>query len=391
VSYSYEWLQSGSPSGLTGPTLAASETARGQTWSVRATPSDGLADGLMSEASITISNSPPTVDSITIDPSAPTTQSTLTCSYTLSDADGDSVSESIAWFIDGQLQSSISSELPGPFSYGVEAACQVTAEDGTDTGEMAEAVVTIGNSTPIIHDISISPSPAYTDDTLTAIADVEDPDGDSLGITFEWSVDGAVVQTSTGSTNSDTLDGVIHFSRDETVVLRVEASDGSSSVESTSSPLTVSNSAPIAFNALVTPSNPVAGADDLLCSAQTGDADNDSVSLGYSWTVDGASVPSTSDTIPASEIADAEIWTCTLTPDDGSLTGPTVSASVTVGAAAEGSEGGEFCAAPGTAGNSSLELTSCLSPASVGLGTSENATYTLQQGPSYRFTPEDPQ
>ena len=120
----------------------------------------------------------------------------------------------------------------------------------------------------------------------------------------------------------------------------------------TSASLTVSNSAPSAFNPLIEPIEPAAGADDLVCTAQTSDADNDPVSLSYEWTVDGVLTTFTSDTVPATETADGEVWVCTMTPNDGTDDGTPVSAQVEIGADAEGAVG-MGCASAGHVTNSS--------------------------------------
>ena len=92
VTYTYEWLLNGSFSGYTGASLPSSATNKGEDWTVRATPSDGTANGDFGEATVTIMNSTPIVTNVAISPATPTPQDTLTCIYNTSDADGDTVS-----------------------------------------------------------------------------------------------------------------------------------------------------------------------------------------------------------------------------------------------------------------------------------------------------------
>ena len=96
--------------------------------------------------------------------------------------------------------------------------------------------------------------------------------------------------------------------------------------------MVVANTPPSAFNPLASPANPVAGQDDIVCTVQTSDADVDPVSVSYSWTVDSVPTTNTTDTVLAADIADGEVWTCTMTPNDGTDDGASVSAVAVVGA-----------------------------------------------------------
>jgi hypothetical protein len=240
----------------------------------------------------------------------------------------------------------------------------------------------------------MSPSIVDTESMLTATASSSDPEGDALTYyTFKWTVDDGsaaqVVQTTAGSSASDSLDGLLYFDKDDSVTVLLTVDEGTETASSSAS-ATVVNTLPIVYNAMVTPSDPLAGADDLLCSGQSGDADSDPVTLSYAWDVDGAPSCAAGDTVPASETSDGETWTCTLTPDDGFDEGASVSASVVVGADSAEAVGGGICAAPGSIASNSYQMNTCLSPASPMLGEHDSASYILQQGPLYRFNPGSP-
>ena len=51
-------------------------------------------------------------------------------------------------------------------------------------------VVVIGNTPPVIRRISITPNPATSSDTLQAVADTTDQDGDQVSLIYKWTVDG---------------------------------------------------------------------------------------------------------------------------------------------------------------------------------------------------------
>jgi hypothetical protein len=98
------------------------------------------------------------------------------------------------------------------------------------------------------------------------------------------------------------------------------------------------NSAPTAPEVSISPSDPTAGEDDLVCSidSESYDPDGDTISYTFEWEVDGVSssdattTTETGDTISADDLSGDEEWTCTVTPDDGTDEGDSDSSSVTV-------------------------------------------------------------
>ena len=117
---------------------------------------------------------------------------------------------------------------------------------------------------------------------------------------------------------------------------------------------------------------------------------SDTVTASYSWTVDGVAVTNTTDTIPTADIADNEVWECTITPNDGTIDGTPISVAVTVGGNVEGATGGSFCASAGENSDSNGNTThSCLAEAGVaGTPASDNANNEWQPGSIFVFSPE---
>ena len=54
-------------------------------------------------------------------------------------------------------------------------------------------VVVIGNSPPVIRQVSITPNPATSSDNLGAVVETTDQDGDQVTLTYEWTVDGETI------------------------------------------------------------------------------------------------------------------------------------------------------------------------------------------------------
>ena len=91
VSFSYAWNLVSAPDSIVSTTsqLASSETERDQLWQVSVIPSDGLLEGPATVATVTIGNSPPLIDSLSISPTSVTNDLLLSCAGSASDVDGD--------------------------------------------------------------------------------------------------------------------------------------------------------------------------------------------------------------------------------------------------------------------------------------------------------------
>ncbi|MBM75960.1 MAG: hypothetical protein CMK59_11220 [Proteobacteria bacterium] len=388
VSYTFEWFKNAISTGINSSVLPSAETAKGDSWTVRVTPNDGIADGPFTEATRYIMNSTPEISSVAITPNSPTSNDILTCAVSTFDADGDAVSLTYEWLIDGSLQPSQSDTLAGPFVENNVVTCRATPSDGSSTGITQEASTTITNTPPTIASVTLSPSIVDTETLLVASVSATDPEGDAISYLFEWYVNGSQVQaTSAGSTSSDTLDGLNHFDRDDIVYVDVTASDASASSILSSSTITVINTPPGAFNGLLTPAEPMAGQDDLVCSASASDLDGDNVTLTYAWEEDGVLTSFTGDTIPAAELDTAEVWTCIITPDDGTDYGSDLTLSIEIGANHEGAEGSGYCASAGVVSNDDLTVYTCLAPPEVAGDEVSNGTVVWQPGPMYVFVP----
>ena len=226
----------------------------------------------------------------------------------------------------------------------------MTPYDGTDYGTPVTDTVTVANAAPVVASVTLSPATVYTNDLLQVNVIAADPDGDPLSYVLDWFVDSGSgftnVQTTSGVT-FDSLDGVFQFDKGDSVYAEATVTDGTSTVTQTSSTIVVQNTLPSATNVLITPPNPIAGTDDLECLSQGGDVDGDSVSFSYAWEMNGSITSYTSNIIPTNNISTGEVWTCFVTPFDGTDYGVTSSASATVGSNTLGTTGSGWCASAG--------------------------------------------
>ena len=148
-----------------------------------------------------------------------------------------------------------------------------------------------------------------TDDALTATVVASDAEGDAITLDYTWSVNGAAVQS--GANNSLASSNYV---RGNIVSVTVTPSDANATGPSAIDGLTVANTAPTAPAVALSPASPVEGIDDLVCSASgSSDADGDSVSYSFGWTVDGvafngATSSVSSSTVFAVNTFAGEIW-----------------------------------------------------------------------------------
>ena len=209
--------------------------------------------------------------------------------------------------------------------------------------------VTDPNTAPSISSLSLSSGSVYTNDILSASVVTSDPEGDPVTVSFAWYVDGGLVAESGAS-----LDGATWFDKGQDVYVIATPSDGTDDGAAvTSVSVEVLNTPPTAPVVSIQPTEPVEGADDLVCvvDSSSTDADGDSVSYTMSWTVDGVvyeggagtdtadtgvgwmgsfSTSWPDDSVPGGDTLAGDLWSCSATPDDGDDEGGPGTAEVEV-------------------------------------------------------------
>jgi len=162
---------------------------------------------------------------VTISPDGPDTDDDLQAS-----ADVGGVTWS--WYLDGVELASLAGESEIPAA--LTSRGQVWQARATSGGLTGQASVTIGNAPPVAS-VSISPTDPLDSDVLQAVVTSDDPDGDSVDYTYEWTVDGEAI-----SETSDQLDGPTWLSGGETVTVTVTPNDGTEDGEPVTASTTVS-------------------------------------------------------------------------------------------------------------------------------------------------------
>jgi alpha-tubulin suppressor-like RCC1 family protein len=281
-------------------------------------------------------NTAPVVTQCDLTPTTAFTDDAFTITASGTDADGDTVTFSYVWRVNGVVEAGqTGTTFPSALTSKddiVDVDC--VANDGTTTTTATATPVTVSNTLPSVTTCDILPAMPFTGDALTIAASANDTDIDVVTLAYEWTVNGIVDATET----TDTYPAA-KTSENDLITASCTPNDGDADgAPLSSAPVTVQNTVPTAPAVSVTP-DPAYTVDDLLCSVTTPstDVDGDAVTYTMSWTVDGVPFAGTTsttnwpgDTILAANLLTDGVWTCTATPFDGQGSGPTADDSATV-------------------------------------------------------------
>jgi len=272
------------------------------------------------------------------DAGASTVPGDTTACLVVSDADTPPTSLAVTWRVE---PSGAEVSGPSPDESGLSCAT-VPLEDGdarlegmvTDPEGLSGLCtqdLTIDSAAPVPPEVALSPDPTTTQDDLTAtlVTSPTDAEGESLAVSWSWSVDGAL--------QSDLTDAVLPASattRGEVwmVTALAESGEGMASAE-------IVNSPPGAPTLALSPDPPTETLDGLRCDivAPSEDADGDLVTYQVAWQLDGVdwagSVETDSeagDTLPVSALDEEQVWRCVVTPEDGIEAGTSAAVETTV-------------------------------------------------------------
>jgi len=189
----FSWERNGQPvPGATGPVKAKGMFVRGDTVTVIV-----RANGREGRATATIVNSPPTIQSVTLDPVNIHAGSTVTANATASDADGDEVRFQFAWAVNGQSVTDKSPTLSGEkFRKGDQISLIVTPFDSFGAGpEFVCRPIVVPPGLPEI--VSTPPSASATGTYVYEVRAVH-PDGDVITYSLGNAPAGMTINSRTG-------------------------------------------------------------------------------------------------------------------------------------------------------------------------------------------------
>lgn len=215
TSLSFAWTVNGAPvsassSAASLSTLAGAFVA-GQLVACTVTANDGKGGAATDTAQVTVGNTAPVVGTVSLSPTAPATNDTLTANTTTSDADGDALTVRYDWTVGSSVvQSGPSNSLIGAyFSRGDRVFVVVTANDGTTTTSATSPTVTVANTAPGAPGVEITPAAPEAGDSLVCAVTTPsaDADGDALAYQFAWEVNGVAYTGATDDLMESIVDG----------------------------------------------------------------------------------------------------------------------------------------------------------------------------------------
>lgn len=334
VSYAYSWTKNGNGTSYNGANVPALATSSGELWTVRVTPNDGYIDGAYTESSIVISNTEPTVTSVSIFPSSATNDDTLTCTATSDDAD-EVLVPTYTWMVDGTAYAGATIDLSSVGAMPNDVVtCTALVTDSGGAQATSSASLTISNRSPIVSSVSIGPTMVYSNTEVSCNAIVQDDDGESLTASYEWFVG----SNSIGAGANLSLNAAM-VAVGDALICRATVQDGFGGTDSADQSVVIQNTDPVIDSLELEPSEPNA-TDTLTCSAIGSDLDGDTPLLSFSWSnrTTGAVYTSTStgaafatlDLSATSVVSQEEIECLVVATDsDGGSVSDTISVVIT--------------------------------------------------------------
>jgi hypothetical protein len=271
-------------------------------------------------------NQAPGSPGVLLTPAEPTTDDDLECTIAVeaTDPDGDTLSYSISWLVDGSVVHSGTETAWGSArtAKGQVIQCLAYASDGQDVGDPGSSEqITVVNSAPTVVEASISPAEPIAGDLLECTwSGYSDPDFDDDASTVAWTIDG--VAAGSGAVLATTIAG------GQGITCAVTAYDGEDEGNTVTATVTVGNSPPAISSVWLTPTDADVLSTLTCTPGTTTDADGDTISFDYAWAVDGLVISHSDSTLTLDLSYEGAQVQCSATPDDGTASGTAVSSNL---------------------------------------------------------------
>jgi len=259
LTYEWEWI--GTP--FTSDTLPASQTNKGESWSVRCRVTDGsVYSAWMESNSVIIQNTAPVLLSLSIEQETIFFESEATYVYEASDVDGDSVYANEIWSLDGDV---------------LTLTLSVSDTEMSQSSSLSDSVIIV-NSPP-----TVSYDGATTQDALTNLnpeVTTSDANSDLVTVSWQWARNGFTTDYNQSFIPSSSLGAGDVW----TAVLT--PNDGIDDGQVLVIEFTISNTAPVAT--ITAPESLIQGA--LVTFSADQSTDIDGAVVNAIWSVDGVVV-----------------------------------------------------------------------------------------------------
>lgn len=314
-------------------TITSQATNDDELWEAKVTPTDGEEEGEPVVASVLVSNAVPEVVDVDLQPVEPVEGDTMRVTAFGADADGDDVTLTYKWFVNGALV--VGEDSPalssGFFDKHDEIHVVITPDDGFTVGDpVSSATRTVLNTVPSIGYVWVSPDIGNEQTQFSCLTlDWEDADPtDSEQYEYQWYIDGVAAGTDA------TVDGTVFDKHQVLACSATPLDNDAAGATLTSEPVTVSNSPPWAGFTTITPTEDLTEATVFICvPSGFGDFDpTDTEGWELSWWVNGFDIGVDSSVLDGTSFDKDDEVQCIAIPTDGETTGaPAPSATVTVG------------------------------------------------------------
>lgn len=188
-------------------------------------------------------NSPPTVETVLLNPRDPLPGTAIEANVEVRDPDGDPYRLTFEWAVNGEVVSSGSRPrfTAKKARKGDRIEVTVVASDGRLESEPRSARTRIGNRPPLLQGVALEPQGTVrSGDELVAGPQANDPDDDPIHFEYLWIVNDSPTGEKGRSFSTRGLE------RGDTVRVRAVASDGSDSSRAAESrEVTIGNSPPL--------------------------------------------------------------------------------------------------------------------------------------------------
>jgi hypothetical protein len=341
----YEWKNDTTGESLGDTTdllLSASLASPGDTISCKVSAEDSYGGIAESTSTVTVENRAPSFSTPALISSVNGhfSDSTLSCTVTANDTDGDSVTYSYEWrnetqetvignFFSVTLNSAI-------VSVNDELSCNVTVTDSSGVAVSTTDTITIQDSSPTFSSApAITPnSGVKTNSVLSCDASAIDRTGNPVTVSYAW----RNLTQGVNLSNAASLDlGTTSVQPNDEVSCVVTATDDQGEVVLDVASVAVENTAPAGLLSSLSPSDPIEG-EDVVCVIDTAatDADGQGVSYQFEWVVNEASFSGpfletthTGDTLSGDMTVEGDRVECIITATDG-IDGLSSSSVVTI-------------------------------------------------------------
>lgn len=151
-----------------------------------------------------IGNQPPVIESVEILSASFTVVDDLTCSASYSDPEGDALTASYVWLVNGNGIPAGDVLYSGNFLKENSVTCVVSVSDGTNT-TTDEVTIGILNAAPVIELLSLTTNCGLEFCESTCEVTAADPDGDPLVFNYTWAYNGSSWDGGGGTGATDVL------------------------------------------------------------------------------------------------------------------------------------------------------------------------------------------